>query len=177
MDASGFVAKKGFGAVFGVLLEFPRRRFSINGLAREAKVPYATCWLLVSSLERAGVVDVDLIGRTRAVSFRENEFSKRLAELVGMSVSPQRLSLDFLKKRLGGAKGGVSAFLFGSVAAGREKLGSDVDVAVLGRRGLDLHELAFEVLEKFGARVAFVYFANKKEFDEFLSGKKTVKLA
>jgi uncharacterized protein len=68
------------------------------------------------------------------------------------------------------------AFVFGSVAAGREKAGSDIDLMVIGNLGLrDLSRLLIGVIDKVGREINPHVF-NEKEFrrrikarDHFLS--------
>jgi predicted nucleotidyltransferase len=68
------------------------------------------------------------------------------------------------------------AFVFGSVAAGEEKAGSDIDLMVIGNLGLrDLSRLLFGVTDKVGREIN-PHVVNEKEFrrrikssDHFLS--------
>ena len=176
MDALELAGRAGFRKVFGTLARFPRRQFSIRELAAESGVPFTTTWKLLRLLDRAGVVEMGRVGRTAAVSFRESEFSKRLAVLLRLGVSPQALCLDFLKKQLAKNSAVREAFVFGSVARGSEGIESDVDVAVLSGKKFGASGLAARVFDEFGARIIFQEFSNKKDFDRFVAEKKGVRL-
>ena len=81
-------------------------------------------------LARAGVVR--RTARGRQVYFQANAQSPIYAELRGLVVKTSGVA-DVLRGALAGLSGRISvAFIYGSVAKGSERRGSDVDVMVIG---------------------------------------------
>lgn len=177
METVELMAHKGARPLLETLLAYPKRQFSINELSKVAHLPFTTTWKLVAKFEKAQMVDVTLIGKSRAVEYKESPFSKLAAKIMQLSTTPQRLSLDELKRALKAESEIKEAYLFGSVAANREKLDSDVDVAILASRPVDAPKLMSAMADKYGVNVVPLVFKSKKEFDDFLKDKKTVKLA
>ncbi len=177
MEAVELLAKTGARPLLETLQAYPRRQFSINELSKTSHVSFATAWNLVGQFEKAQFVDVKLIGKTRAVQYKESPFSRRAAEIMQLSTTPQRLSLDALKRALKAERGINEAYLFGSVATGKEKLESDIDVAILAQKAVDGTKLMSAMSDQYGVNVVPLVFRSKKEFDAFLSDKKKVKLA
>ena len=176
MEAVQLIAQKGARPMLETLQAYPRRQFSINELSKISHTPFSTAWNLVQKFERAQIVDVGLIGKTRTVQFNESPFSKLVLQILDMSTTLQRQSLAGLTKMLKANPAIKEAHLFGSVAANKEKLESDIDVAILAGRPLNVPFLMSTMREKYGVKVMPLEFKSKKEFDDFLSDKKTVKL-
>jgi len=176
MEAFELLTYKGARQLFGTLRAYPQRQFSINELAKTAKLPFTTTWKLVQKFERASIVDVALVGKSRAVKYRKSPFSGVMESILQMSVSHQALSIPELKRLLR-AKHGISlAYLFGSVASGQERLESDVDVALLLKRRIDTSSFMSGIYEKYGVKVVPIMFDSKDEVEDFLKGKKKVRL-
>ena len=177
MEAFELLKYKGAKTLFETLQTSPNRQFSVNELAKVAGLPFTSVWKLVKKFEAAGVVETTLIGKSRAVRYNRNEFVKLLENVVRISRSQQRLSLRELKATLKNKKQVKSAYLFGSVAEGKEGLESDVDVAILVKKAFDIHPLISEMHEKYGVKLVPLTFQDKDEFYDFLDGKKKVLLA
>jgi len=177
MDALEILTYAGARKLYETLRSSPQRQFSINELSRVSGLPFTTTWKLVQKFEKADVVDVALIGRSRAVRYKAGPFSKLLGDIVRLSVSPQALSIAGLKRALGSKKEVAEAYLFGSVASKSEKLGSDIDIALLLKRKIDLPSLISDMHEKYGVNVVPLPFDSKGELESFLEGKKAVRLA
>jgi predicted nucleotidyltransferase len=176
MEAAELLAYKGARALFETLRAYPQRQFSISELARTAGLPFTTTWKLVQKFERAHVVDVSLIGKTRAVRHRDGPFATLLGDILRLSRSQQRLSLPALRRILKAKKGVSEAYLFGSVAQKSESLDSDVDVALLVKGRIDTSSMISSLHEKYGVKVVPLLFESKEEMDDFLKGKRKVKL-
>lgn len=168
-------SRKGSEKMLRVLLEYPERRFSINELSKAAKVPFGTAWNVVNEWEASGIVRTEKIGRAVAVSLGSGPYLETARKLLELSVSAQRAALKAIARRL--RKAGVKeAYLFGSVAEGREKPGSDIDIALVAPKGFGPGEEALELHELLSVKAVFLTFRSKKELGRFLEGKKTEKL-
>jgi len=176
MEAFEILTYKGARTLFETLAAYPNRQFTINELAKTAHLPFTTVWKLVKKFELAGIIETTLIGKSRVVRYKEGKFSKLLAEILRLSVSPQRFSLKELKRVLKKKKQIKEAYLFGSVAKGSERLESDIDIALLLRKHFDIHSLLSEMYDKYCVRIVPLTFENNEEFEDFLKDKKKVKL-
>jgi len=176
MEAFELLSHKGARQLFVTLRSYPRRQFSISELAKTAALPFTTTWKLVQKFERAQVVEVALIGKSRAVKYHQGPFSNLLGRILGLSASPQALSLPELKRILRAKDGVAEAYLFGSVAQKKERLDSDVDVALLLKRRIDASSFMSSIYEKYKVKAVPLLFYSKEEFDDFLKGKKKVRL-
>lgn len=176
MEALELLTHKGARPLFETLQTYPRRQFSINALSKTAKLPFTSTWKLVQKFERAHIVDVTPIGKSRVVQYQDTPYSKLVATILRMSVSTQALSLPELKRILREKEAVKEAYLFGSVAIKKEKLESDIDVALRVSKRIDITSFMSSMLDKYGVKVIPLTFDSKDEFDDFLQGKKTVKL-
>ncbi|MFH1107221.1 MAG: nucleotidyltransferase domain-containing protein [Candidatus Micrarchaeota archaeon] len=176
MDTLMLLSYAGAREVFATLRAYPKRQFTINELAKAAGVPFTTAWKIVAKFELAQLVEVAAIGRSRAVRCKESPYSRRVLEILRLSESHQALALSELKRILKAKKGVQKAYLFGSVALRKERLESDVDIALLVKGKVDLPSLMSAVYEKYGVKVMPLAFDVKHEFEDFLSDKKKVRL-
>ncbi len=177
MEAFELLTYKGAREVYETLRAYPHRQFSISELSRMAKQPFGTTYRMVRIFERAQIVDLTLVGRTQAVKFlKDTPFSKMVGQILKTSKSQQQLTLPELKRILKAKEPVKEAHLFGSVAIGKEKLESDIDVALLVSQRIDITSFTSSLYDKYGAKVIPLTFTSKEEFDDFLSGKKTVRL-
>lgn len=176
MDALHLLKYSGSRRVMQTLHKYPERRFSIRELSKEAGVPYASAWRLVRKWEPAGMIEAGKVGNIVTVKLRKSGYVDSVFSLLEQSRSPQAFTASALARLLSEEKAVKEAFLFGSVAAGNEKLESDIDVAVLADKGFDADALIFDVYEKFGTKVVPIVFSTKAEFSEFMRDKKWVRL-
>jgi predicted nucleotidyltransferase len=176
MEAFELLRYKGARRLFETLRNYPGRQFTINELSKTASLPFTTTWKLVQKFERADVIELGMLGKSRSVRYKQSPFSKLLAEILRLSVSPQALSLPELKRILKGKKAVREAYLFGSVARKEERLESDVDIALLLDQKIDSSSLIYGMYEKYGVKVVPLDFDSKEEFDDFLKDKKRVRL-
>jgi predicted nucleotidyltransferase len=176
MEAFELLTYKGARQLFETLQRHRDRQFSINELSKTAKLPFTTTWKLVQKFERAQIVSVTLVGKSRAVKYVESPFSKLIEKMLMLSKSPQQLSLPELKRIIRAKEGVAEGYLFGSVARNEEKLESDIDVALLVKRKIDVNSLMSDMYGKYGVKVVPITFDSKDEFDDFLKDKKKVVL-
>jgi len=176
MEAIQLVKYSGSRKVLETLIKFPNRLFSINELAKQAGVPFASTWRLVQKWEPAGIIETGKVGRSVTVRLRKSEYTDSISSLLNSSESPQAFTARAVKELLAGKNGVKEAFLFGSVAVGKEKLASDVDVAMLVEKGFDANQLVFEVYERLGTKVVPITFFKKDEFESFMADKKGERL-
>lgn len=176
MDAIGILSYSGAAQAFRVLLECPKRQFSIRELAREAKAPFSSVLRAVRLMERAGLLEMGKVGRSRVVRLHPSEYTEMAAGMVGAGVSPQRFAVEKLKRMLMRDARVKEAWLFGSVARGEERPESDIDVALLAGKGYRGEELLLKMLDKHGAKVIPLVFGTKGELEGFLLGKERIKL-
>ncbi|MDI6708897.1 MAG: nucleotidyltransferase domain-containing protein [Candidatus Thermoplasmatota archaeon] len=169
------LGRKSAREIIYIFQKYPRREFTINELAREAKVPVMSCWRAVKDLERLGVVTTRKIGKSTAVTLNSDSIIlKSLTKLV----DPYWKAAEDFAKSVAKIKGVKFCYLFGSVAKGAHKPGSDVDVAViydnsiLSEKALDnaTTEIMSELLEKMRMKVIPLWLTTK----EFEKGKKPI---
>ncbi|MBI5636171.1 nucleotidyltransferase domain-containing protein [Candidatus Micrarchaeota archaeon] len=176
MDAIQLVKYAGSRELLKTLLMFPNRQFTINELAKEASVPFASAWRMVKRWEPAGLIVTGKVGKSVTVRLRKSEYLDSVSSLLKLSVSPQVFTAKAIRPLLAKENGIREAYLFGSVARGEEKLSSDIDVALLAEKGFNANDLVFGAYEKYGTKVVPIVFSRKKELDEFMSGKKGERL-
>ena len=176
MEAFELLKYRGADQLFECLSGQPKRVFTINELSKVAGLPFTTTWKLVKKFEMAGIVETTLVGKARTVRYKESKFSNLIKNILRMSTSPQRLSLKELKKIIKSKKQIKQAYLFGSLAEGKEKLESDIDLALLIKKRMDLHPLISEMYKKYAVRVVPLIFDSAEEFKDFLKDKKKVRL-
>jgi predicted nucleotidyltransferase len=124
------LGKRGRVKVLETLYRFPKRDFSINELARESSVPVMTCWRCVKEFENLGIVRVNTIGKTFAVSL--NTESTIVKKLKSVEIpDPHRDSAIMFVKRISKVRGVKATYLFGSVLTATHKHYSDVDIAII----------------------------------------------
>lgn len=176
MRLSGLISGDVAGNLFAFLLRFPKRKFTIRELSKAARVPYCSAWNVVSDWSKAGVVETDRVGKSVVVSLRESEVVERLSEFSRLDSSPHSIACKKLEGILKRDARVASAFLFGSVAEGKESLESDIDLAVLARGNYSAVSLVERVYAEFRLKLVPLVFSRKSELEAFLKGKKAVKL-
>ncbi len=176
MDAIGILSYSGAAQAFRVLLAYPKRQFSIRELAREARAPFSSVLRAVRLMERAGLLEMGKVGKSRTVRLHESEYTRMAAGIMGAGISPQKFAVEKLKRVLRKDAGVKEAWLFGSVARGEERPESDIDLALVVVAGYDPTPLMFRFADEYGARVIPLLFRAKKEIDEFLEGKEKIRL-
>lgn len=176
MEAIQLIKYSGSRQMLERLLKFPERQFTINELARESGVPFASAWRLVRRWEPAGIIETGKVGRSVTVKLHRSEYLDLVASLLKISVSPQAFTVRALKDMLEKEGRVKEAYLFGSVARREEKLASDIDVALLAGKGYNANDLVFGVYEKYGTKIVPLAFSSKKELEGFMADKKGERL-
>ncbi|MFH0973353.1 MAG: nucleotidyltransferase domain-containing protein [Candidatus Micrarchaeota archaeon] len=171
----GLVAKRGRQELLKTLLEFPNREFTINELAKTAGVPFASAWRAVREWEQAGFIETRLVGRARLVRLRNKDYAARLLQASGFP-STQNAALEAVRKELEKEVGVKRAFVFGSVAEGKETPSSDVDLALLVSKRVDAYGLISRVFDATGCRLVPLQFSSARKFADFVSLKRGVNL-
>jgi len=171
----GPLSRKGSRELLSLLLECPKRRFSISELAKSAKVPFGSAWNIIREWEAGGIVGTEKVGSTIAVKLGSGPYLEMAKKILEMPPSPQRMALPNMAARMKGA-GVKEAYLFGSVAEGRERPESDIDLAVLKSKGFRAEEETFAIHDAMHVRPVFLEFNSAKELKSFLEGKKSERL-
>jgi DNA-binding transcriptional ArsR family regulator len=120
-------------AVLGLLFAGAARSWTVGELARQLGLGVPTVSKEVARLKEAGIVKIDVVGRSRLVSANWGiPWAEPLAELLDRTIGP----LARLSEALDGFPGIVSVWIFGSWAKRyRGEVGSpprDIDVMVVG---------------------------------------------
>ncbi len=124
------LAKSGRIDLIRTLKAYPDRDFTVNGLARTARVPTMTTWRAVRELKKAGLVKTRKIGNAISVRITDDRERLRIVRMIP-GTDPQRgAALDFAS-RLGETPWLRECRLFGSIGRGEHSPGEEVDVAVV----------------------------------------------
>ena len=162
-----------------LLLDYPKREFTMNELSKLSGISYATVWRFVQKLDKAGIISTKVAGHSLECRLNESSpFIRELEKIFKAELSPQRLAV---KKFTLGAKKINSIkkiILFGSVASGKEKLESDIDMAFIidkkdKKTEAKIMEAAGIILEKFKLKIVPIIMT-EKEFSENGHFKKEV---
>jgi predicted nucleotidyltransferase len=114
------------------LVRYKGKIYTIRGLAEDAGASHPEVSKTLTDLEKFGIVQIQPVGRAHQISMNEKSYvlnkiilpmfkaeEKTLDEVISI------LKAHFGKKRI------TSAAIFGSVAAGKEQIDSDLDILVL----------------------------------------------
>lgn len=124
------LAKSGRIELVRTLRAYPDRDFTVNELARTAKVPTMTAWRAVRDLKRAGFVRTRKVGNATSVKITDDRERLRALRLIPETDPQKGAALDFAT-RLGENAWMRECRLFGSIARGEHTPGEEVDVAVV----------------------------------------------
>jgi predicted nucleotidyltransferase len=131
---SGDLLELLFGAyrrkVLGLLLLRPDESFHVREIARLTGVPAGSLHRELKSLADAGLLEREPVGNQ--VRYRANRLHQVYAELAEIFAKTAGLA-DVLRDALLPLSGRIElAFVFGSLAQGKQRAASDVDVFVVG---------------------------------------------
>ncbi|OGS56889.1 MAG: hypothetical protein A3K60_01690 [Euryarchaeota archaeon RBG_19FT_COMBO_56_21] len=129
-DLLMILARRGRIEVIRTLKSFPDRDFTINELARTAKVPAMTTWRAVKELKKLGVVRTRKIGNSTSVTITEDRERLRTLRMVP-DTDPQRAAARQYAQALGKEPWMTEARLFGSIGRGEHAPGDEVDIAII----------------------------------------------
>jgi predicted nucleotidyltransferase len=114
------LAKSGRIDLIRTLKAYPDRDFTVNELARTARVPTMTAWRAVKELKRAGLVKTRKVGNATSVKITDDRERLRTLRMIP-ETDPQRGESPWLRE----------CRLFGSIGRGEHSPGEEVDVAVV----------------------------------------------
>ncbi|MDE1862669.1 MAG: nucleotidyltransferase domain-containing protein [Thaumarchaeota archaeon] len=154
--------------ILRTLFKYKGMVFTVRRLAETANVSHTEANQTIDKLEKFGVVKVQPVGKAYQISL--NEKSYILANVLSPIFSTEsrtRQALVTLLKETLSRKKIISAAIFGSVAAGKERDDSDIDLVVISND----KDLAYSVVgnaitqvsEIFHGKLAPIVFS-KKEF-------------
>lgn len=129
------LARKGRIELIRALKSFPDRDFTINELARTARVPPMTTWRAVKELKKLGIVRTRKIGNSTSVTITEDRERLRMLRMVP-DTDPQRAAARQYAQALGKEPWMNEARLFGSIGRGEHAPGDEVDIAVIFDDGI-----------------------------------------
>lgn len=129
------LARKGRVDIIRTLKAFPDEYFSINELARVAKVPTMTAWRSVKELKQAGFLKTRRVGNAVSVRISDDREKQRTLRLIP-DTDPQRAGAGQFANLLGKNQWLKECRLFGSIGRGEHSPGEEVDVAVVYDDGI-----------------------------------------
>lgn len=119
-------------SILRALVKYRGKVYTIRGLAEDAGASHPEVSKTLDDLEKFGIVQIQPVGRAHQVSL--NEKSYVLNKIIKPILKAEENTLDevlLILKTYLGKKKIISAVLFGSVAAGKEQVDSDLDVLVV----------------------------------------------
>jgi DNA-binding transcriptional ArsR family regulator len=129
-EALNILARKGRVEILRTLRAFPENDFSINELARVARVPTMTAWRSVGELKKAGFLKTRRVGNAVSVRISDDREKQRILRLVP-DTDPQRAAAGQFANKLGKNRWLKECRLFGSIGRGEHSPGDEVDIAVI----------------------------------------------
>jgi predicted nucleotidyltransferase len=130
--------------VLGLLFGQPERRYQGNELIRLAGSGTGAVHRVVTRLAEAGLVTVERVGNQK--HYQANRRSPVFEELRGLVTKTAGLAIPLRDALAPLAKNIDAAFVYGSLAKGTDRAGSDVDLMVISRK-LEYPKV-FEALQK-----------------------------
>jgi predicted nucleotidyltransferase len=130
--------------VLGLLFGQPERRYQGNELIRLAGSGTGAVHRVVTRLAEAGLVTVERVGNQK--HYQANRASPVFEELRGLVAKTAGLAIPLREALAPLAKNIDAAFVYGSLAKGTDRAGSDVDLMVISRK-LE-YQKVFEALQK-----------------------------
>lgn len=130
--------------VLGLLFGQPERKYQGNELIRLAGSGTGAVHRVVTRLAEVGLVTVERAGNQKY--YQANRESPVFGELRGLIAKTAGLAIPLRDALAPLAKGIDAAFVYGSLAKGTDRAGSDVDLMVISRK-LEYAKL-YEALQK-----------------------------
>ena len=119
-------------SILRTLVKYRGKIYTIRRLAEDAGASHPEVSKMLEELEKFGIVQIQPVGRAHQVSL--NEKSYVLVKIIEPILKAEEKTLaeviSILKSHLA-TKKIISAAIFGSVAVGKEKDDSDIDVLVI----------------------------------------------
>ncbi len=155
------------------LFRYKGKVFTVRGLGRDAGISSVETSRTIEQLEKFGIVKVQPVGRAHQVSLNDKSYilNKIIKPILTAEEKTVSEILTILTKHLTRKKI-ISAVVFGSVAKGEEKEGSDIDLLVISNDFEYAMEAVADASEEialaFHTKIAPITFTRK----EFASKKK-----
>lgn len=154
--------------VLRTMIRYQTKVFTKRGLARTANVSVNEAALTIRDFEDLGIIRVQPVGRAHQLSL--NKKSYILNKIIEPIFKAEENTLDellkVLKKHLDKKNIIISAALFGSVAKGKEKPDSDIDILVISNdfdaASQIVSDALVEVAEVFHTQLAPITFSQKE---------------
>ncbi|MCU0852769.1 MAG: nucleotidyltransferase domain-containing protein [Thermoplasmata archaeon] len=124
------LARRGRVEVIRALRSYPDKDFTINELARAAKVPVMTTWRAVKDLKKAGLLRTRKVGNATSVFLTDDREKLKTLKMIP-ETDPQRTAAGLFASRLAQQPWLTECRLFGSIGRGEHAPGEEVDVAVV----------------------------------------------
>ncbi len=159
--------------ILRTLVKYKGKIYTIRKLAEDAGVSHPEASTTLQELEKFGIVEIQPIGRAHQITL--NEKSYVLSRVILPILKAEQKTLDevvaILQNHLDTRKI-ISAVIFGSVAKGDEKDGSDLDVLIISNdrnHAISLiADAGQEIFSKFHSDISPLVFSES----EFKSKKK-----
>jgi predicted nucleotidyltransferase/predicted transcriptional regulator len=130
MELIRALARRGRVEVVRALRSYPDKDFTINELARAAKVPAMTTWRAVKDLKKAGLLRTRKVGNATSVFLTDDREKLKTLKMIP-ETDPQRTAAGLFASRLAQHPWLTECRLFGSIGRGEHSPGEEVDVAVV----------------------------------------------
>lgn len=154
--------------VLRAMIRYQAKVFTKRGLARTANVSVNEAALTIRDFEDLGIIRVQPVGRSHQLSLNKKNyiFNKIIEPIFKAEEDTLSELIKVLKKNLDKKRIIISAALFGSVAKGKEKPDSDIDILVISNdfdaASQIVSDALVEVAEVFHARLAPITFSQKE---------------
>lgn len=153
-------------SVICYLFARPEHSWHLRELARLVKVSPTMLGKEADLLTAAGIIVDERVGNLRL--FRANPKCPIFDELRGIARKTSGVA-DIVKEALAGIAGIKVAFIFGSIARGEERAGSDVDICLIGDASLSEISSALSASETSIGRPVNPMLYSEDEFREKVS--------
>ena len=135
------LARRGRVELIRTLRAYPDQDFTINELAKRARLPTMTVWRATRELKGIGLLKTKKAGNALMVSLTEDRDKLRTLRLIP-ETDPHRMAAIAFSRNLAVSPWLEECRLFGTVARGEHTPGEEVDVAVVYRDELISEEEA-----------------------------------
>ena len=150
-----------------------KKVFTLRGLGKDADISGAEASRTIKQLEKFGIVRVQPVGRAHQISLNDNSYVlNTIVKPILLAEEKTRSEIFLILAKHLTTRKIISAAIFGSVAKGKEKEGSSIDLLVisddLDRARLVVSDAGAEIELGFHSAISPIIFTRK----EFVSKKK-----
>lgn len=136
------------------------KRFYIRELSRDLGIPYSMLYKEAHNLRDLGIIEEEARGKVTLLSVNKN--LPYFAELKGMLIKTAGLGY-LMKDAFEGLTGIKYALIYGSFAKGTERVGSDIDLLVIGSVDEDaLLKAVSKVQTDIGREINYILWTEKE---------------